>query len=556
MLSHAEAAALMRTALGLDVSATPPPSVLSTPSTVEQPVSSVQVVATRVPARAIATQDQCSSASSPSRDPRYDYVSVCELVELLTIAGRPISSDNPVNERRRVTRPDSGVASRVALLLDTICADVSEARGLNRALTVRDVMKCREESQFLIENLAKIEEAQTLATNAVVLADIGGRAMTKEVVGILSRNIPTSRAATLFKVDQSTVLRYVTEMHERSMQLSDEKGPFQSLQMRPGASRKKISDSERISTEEWFLLENPTRSGDVLPTGWMTLSKEDFYYSIYRGDGFRKLLVRLPCFVLLMPSHPLSSHVCSFASHPVSVYMCVCAQRFAMNRFPDLMEELKTRVPCNVWERNLKIFASNDLAPVKKCVVPPRLSTAPLPIAAIKTAAQFLDTSKEFDIDALESVPLSDDLNDADVEGKDDEVLQPRSFKTLYRNILKGIRIRRAPPVPYCPQCITADDVHLELEAVTKYVSMLTLERERKTRRLTVEEERMLHESFEILSVNQARFGNSVQAQKMKLALTNKVATRQQHVRWYLTQRLAVRYQCVRSICSTIRACV
>jgi hypothetical protein len=75
-------------------------------------------------------------------------------------------------------------------------------------------------------------------------------------------------------------VRYVQELKANP---SLDRPLFSTVNQKPH-SKKKIPDEERLATTRWFLLKNPSRSGDTIEIAWMSLRAGDFYYSVYRRE--------------------------------------------------------------------------------------------------------------------------------------------------------------------------------------------------------------------------------------------------------------------------------
>ncbi len=221
------------------------------------------------------------------------------------------------SEERRRDR----IAGQVANLVEDICTDVSRSRDLvSNPLTVNDVLKFAPRAKDLITAVNAAKENEILATNAVALGKMRGRAFTTEVVGVLSRNLDVQRAMELFNVSETTVRDSVREMYTRLDATAEQKGPFETMNMRPGVKREKISREERDITREWFLAMNPARSGDVKPTAWMTQSPADFYFTEYRGR-YHEIMVRTNMYMHSGACARISE--CVSARNTINV-LCVC----------------------------------------------------------------------------------------------------------------------------------------------------------------------------------------------------------------------------------------
>ncbi len=206
----------------------PPTAAPSSVSVIPEPHSHSHSTLAEVPSRSVAGASSASSSASADM-----------LKQLLRPSGgRKPNPTSPQDEELRLRR----IAAQVSHFLDVVCMDVNRVRHLpeTRPLTLYDVIEQHAEGKQLLWRAEQVEEQFTLATNALALAQMRGRAVSAEVLGRLGRNISPSRAAALFGVSESLVRKYVLQSYV-TQQSGDPslRGPFQTLQVAPNSKRKR-----------------------------------------------------------------------------------------------------------------------------------------------------------------------------------------------------------------------------------------------------------------------------------------------------------------------------
>ncbi len=216
------------------------------------------------------------------------------------------------------------------------------------------------------------------------------------------------------------------------------------------------------------------------------------------------------------------------------VWLLLFSQALAVQSNPQLMAELRERPPQNSWERNLALYQQNPLCPIKAYRVPARGSTTDLTSALIKAAN--LEEKDQASFDDSEAYQWADAVNDPDsiddAEVKEEPCLMPRSFGVFYQ-MLKGVPIRQRPRVQHCEMCNSEPCVHAEVVLLQQLL-------ERKAPSTTqVSAFDTLYESDDDAAA-WGIYGDRATAEERLRALLPLDERRQQHIRWYRTQRKEV----------------
>jgi hypothetical protein len=120
----------------------------------------------------------------------------------------------------------------------------------NMPLKLRHVLRYHEEGPELLQRKSLSTTDQKLADNVRNL--VWGNAMTKDLVGQLAQGVPAREASQIFNKCQTTINNATGHVREVEFGTS-ESGPFVTLQKRPGCTRKRISDIERVNLLNHFL---------------------------------------------------------------------------------------------------------------------------------------------------------------------------------------------------------------------------------------------------------------------------------------------------------------
>jgi hypothetical protein len=168
-----------------------------------------------------------------------------QLENLLEPGGKP-TGDNP-DEKRSKNRKD-GPAPRFATLITTVAGAVNHnrrGRGYSEDLTLREILRHHPEGQEILLEGRVCEFDKQIAKNVLIMNEKAGAAMTMEVMGILCEGISTKDATRVFGWSK-TLINDAKLQAARAEFDSSLRGPFQTLQQRPGGTKKKVADLQKV----------------------------------------------------------------------------------------------------------------------------------------------------------------------------------------------------------------------------------------------------------------------------------------------------------------------
>ena len=84
--------------------------------------------------------------------------------------------------------------------MNVVLSGCSQARQYQTPLCWQDLRSHSPEGRSIIQATHAVKDQKQLAVNAIELCRNRGKAMTKDVVGTLSNDIPTSRASSMLQV--------------------------------------------------------------------------------------------------------------------------------------------------------------------------------------------------------------------------------------------------------------------------------------------------------------------------------------------------------------------
>lgn len=207
-----------------------------------------------------------------------------QLRALLTTFGAPRRLDTVESVRRRVERPDNGIAVRTARLLEKVLEELNDLHDLRKyPLTLRGVLVQVVEGKRLLAAAGSARRNAILAEAGTMLARTAGRANQADVIGVLAGKhgagqLTPAEVAGLTGKSAS----YVRQC--RAAGNAGRIGTFFTLQRTPNpVERTTYPDVEVMATVRWMGERNPARSGDSKVICWMVQDREDFYYDHYRS---------------------------------------------------------------------------------------------------------------------------------------------------------------------------------------------------------------------------------------------------------------------------------
>ena len=291
--------------------------------------------------------------------------------------GRPTTTNSRATQKRRVMRMDQpGIAKKVAMLFESIIANVNQVQGLDlHPLTLRDTLYFMQEGTPILEECKTTTQTAILAQSQLDLLTGSGRAHTRSVLGVMAKTnkrgklttkevhaatglseswirrcrldvekdglgsfgatsksgyrkaqrlCPTRLIPSGECEDQDCRLLHDCQRCKNGSQCSASACKNWDLQKALRAdkarvnriaklSRKTYDEAELTATQKWMTMENPARSGDQKEICWMVKGRFDFYHENYR-----------------FPSLSFTHYVCSlsvthtlsfFHTHSISLYI-------------------------------------------------------------------------------------------------------------------------------------------------------------------------------------------------------------------------------------------
>jgi hypothetical protein len=168
-----------------------------------------------------------------------------QLELLLDPRGKP-TGDNP-GEKRSKTRKD-GPAPRFATLITTLADVVNQNRrdrGYCEDLTLREILHHHPEGKEILREVRVSQFDKQISKNVDIMNKKAGSAMTMEVMGFLCQGISTKEATRVFGWSK-TLINDAKLQAARAEFDSSLRGPFQTLQQRPGGTKKKVADLQKV----------------------------------------------------------------------------------------------------------------------------------------------------------------------------------------------------------------------------------------------------------------------------------------------------------------------
>ena len=170
------------------------------------------------------------------------------LTQLLNPAGGRKRKSTEAGDEIRSKHREGGSAPRAAAFVESVLQQTSKNRGYIKPLTVRDLLPYSPEGQSIASELQLANNTKQLGVNALTLAKKRGKAFTDIVLGTLSEGIkPIAAAREMFAVSETTIRDSRKAAKESEMNPSL-RGPFETLQQKPGGTKNTVSALEVVSS--------------------------------------------------------------------------------------------------------------------------------------------------------------------------------------------------------------------------------------------------------------------------------------------------------------------
>ena len=273
------------------------------------------------------------------------------LSDLLHLHGRPSTVSTKESQKKKVMRKDQfGIATKVALLLESVIADINKLHGLDKyPLSIRNILSCMQEGKQILDDCKKVQRSEVMAQAQLDLVDGAGRAHTSAMLGSMAKANKKGKMKTKdlseltgkseswiracrLQVERSGLgalgdtnktgyrkahMLCPTRLDRSHGECTDKDcrllhdcqcckdGSVHSASVCPKWNatkalradkarlkritklvRRTCEEAEVFSTQLWMQEENPARSGDQKIICWMVKGRFDFFHENYRSNHF------------------------------------------------------------------------------------------------------------------------------------------------------------------------------------------------------------------------------------------------------------------------------